>query len=221
MYDWDFNVILRHKWVFIQGAWISLKITLLVAVLGTVAGGLLGLARAGKARWLSIPAAVFVELFLALPIVVLLIWIYYCGPILLGVNLSGFWTAVLALSLTLSAFVAEIVRSSLHAVPLGHVEAARGLGMTRVQAFHHIVLPQAFRVMLPPLASMYIDTLKMSSLASIIAVYELLHSAQNLIMSSYRPLEIYTVVALIYVVIIIPFALLTRRYESTMRWRLL
>ena len=128
---------------------------------------------------------------------------------------------MLALSLTLSAFVAEIVRSSLHAVPVGHVEAARGLGMTKIQALRYIVLPQAFRVMLPPLVSMYIDTLKMSSLASIIAVYELLDSAQNLIMSSYRPLEIYTVVALIYVAIIIPFALFTRRYESTMRWRLL
>ncbi len=221
MYQWDFEVILRHKWVFVQGAWISLTITLCVVVLGTIGGLFLGLARASKNRWISVPAAIYVELFLALPILVLLIWFYYCGPILLGLKLSGFWTAVLALTLTLNAFVAEIVRSSLHAVPVGHVEAARGLGLTRLQALRFIVLPQAFRVMLPPLMSMYIDTLKMSSLASVIAVYELLHSAQNLIMSSYRPLEIYTTVAVIYVVIIVPFALLTRRYESTMRWRLL
>ena len=221
MYDWDFSVILRHKWVFVDGALISLKITLFVILFGTAAGLAFGLARSSKRRWISVPSGVFVEIFLALPIIVLLIWIYYCGPILFGINLSGFWTAVLALSLTLTAFVAEIVRSSLHAVPSGHVEAARGLGMSGMQTLGYIVLPQAFRVMLPPLMSMYIDTLKMSSLASVIAVYELLHSAQNLIMDSYQPLEIYTAVAVIYLIIILPFALLARRYEASKQWRLL
>lgn len=221
MYDWDFSIVLRHRWVFIHGALISLKVTFFVILFGTAAGLLFGLARSSKRRLLSIPAGVFVEVFLALPILVLLIWIYFCGPILFGVNLSGFWTAVLALSLTLTAFVAEIVRSSLHAVPNGHSDAARGLGMTGVQAMRYVVLPQALRVMIPPLASMYIDTLKMSSLASVIAVYELLHSAQNLIMSSYQPLEVYTAVAVIYLVLILPFALLTRRYEAAAKWRLL
>jgi len=220
MYEWDFGVVLRHKAVFIQGAWVSLQITFWAVLLGTAAGGLLGIGRSARSRWVSLPVSLFVELFLALPILVLLIWIYYCGPILLGANLTGFWTAVVALSLTLSAFVAEIVRSSLLAVPAGHVEAARALGMTRGQAFLRIVLPQTVRVMTPPLLSMYISTLKMSSLASVIAVYELLHAAQNLIQSSYRPLEVYTTVAVVYVVLVIPFALITRRFEALTKWRL-
>jgi polar amino acid transport system permease protein len=220
MYDWDFSVVFRHKWVFVQGAWIALAVTFFAIILGTAAGFLLGLGRAAKPRWIRVPVSVYVEIFLAIPILVLLIWIYYCGPLLIGLRLSGFWAAVMALSLSLSAFVAEIVRSSLMAVPHGHIEAARALGMTRIQTLRKIVLPQSVRVMVPPLLSMYIATLKMSSLASVVAVYELLHSAQNLIMSSFRPLEIYTTVAVIYMVMVLPFSLLTRRFESAQKWRL-
>lgn len=220
MYEWDFGIVLRYKWVFVQGAWITLQITFFSVILGTLLGALLGLGRSSKRIWIRFPVSVYVELFLAIPILVLLIWIYYCGPILFGVNLSGFWTAVLTLSLTLSAFVAEIVRSSLLAVPNGHIEAGRALGMTKAQTLRFITIPQAIRVIVPPLLTMYISTLKMSSLASVIAVYELLHSAQNLIMTSFRPLEIYTVVALGYVIMVLPFAFFTRRYEATKTWRL-
>lgn len=220
MYEWDFGVVLRYKWVFIQGAWMTLQITFFAVIIGTLLGALLGLGRTSKLLWVRLPVSVYVELFLAIPILVLLIWIYYCGPILLGVNLSGFWTAVLTLSLTLSAFVAEIVRSGLLAVPNGHIEAARALGMSKAQTLRLITIPQAIRVMVPPLLSTYISTLKMSSLASVIAVYELLHAAQNLIMTSFRPLEIYTAVALGYVVMVLPFSFLTRRYEATKAWRL-
>lgn len=220
MYDWDFSVVLRYRWVFVQGAWITLQITFFAVILGTVLGGFFGLGRSSKRLWIRLPVSVYVEAFLAIPILVLLIWIYYCGPILLGVNLSGFWTAVLTLSLTLSAFVAEIVRFGLLAVPNGQIEAARAVGMSKVQTLRRITIPLAIRVMVPPLLSMYISTLKMSSLASVIAVYELLHSAQNLIMSSFRPLEIYTTVALIYVFLVLPFSFITRRYEATKTWRL-
>lgn len=220
MYDWDFSIVIRHKWVFIAGAWITLKITFYTIVVGTIGGVVAGLGRSSNRKWIKIPASVYVELFLALPILVLLIWIYYCGPIIFGINLSGFWTSVVGLSLTLSAFVAEIVRSGRSAVPEGQVEAARVLGMTRFQGLRYVVLPQAIRVMVPPLISMYIATLKMSSLASVIAVYELLHSAQNLIVTSFRPLEVYTAVAVTYLVMVLPFALLTRRLEASQVWRL-
>jgi polar amino acid transport system permease protein len=220
MYDWDFSIVLRHKWVFIYGAWITLQITFFSVILGTVSGMLLGVGRSAKSKWIRLPISFYVELFLALPILVLLIWIYYCGPILFNIRISGFWTAVLSLSLTLSAFVAEIFRSSILAVPDGHIEAARALGMSHFQALIRIVIPQAVRVMVPPLLSMYIATLKMSSLASVIAVYELLHNAQNLIMTSYRPLEIYTTVAIVYVIMVLPFAYITRHFENTSTWKL-
>jgi len=220
MYDWDFSVIYRHKWIFVQGAWITLQITFFAVIFGTIAGFILGIGRSAKIKWLRLPIGWYIELFLALPILVLLIWIYYCGPIFLGINLSGFWTAVLALSLTLSAFVAEIVRSGIMSVPSGQIEAARVLGLNKIQTFEWIVIPQSIRIMIPPLLSMYIATLKMSSLASILAVYELLHSAQSLALVSFQPLEIYTTVALFYVVLVLPFSLLTRRFEASQRWKL-
>lgn len=221
MYDWDFSVIWRYRWVFAEGAWITLEITFYSIILGTIAGFTLGFGRSARSAWIRVVSGAYVELFLALPVLVLMIWIYYCGPVLAGVSLSGFWAAVLTLSLTLSAFVAEIVRSSLLAVPSGQIEAARAVGMSRLQATWHVVIPQAIRVMVPPLLGMYISTLKLSSLASVVAVYELLHSAQTLIMESFRPLEIYTAVAGIYVALVLPFALLTRRYERASTWKLL
>ena len=221
MYNWNFDIVLSNKWLFAQGAWVTLKITFFAVIFGTVAGTIFGIGRSSKSPWIRMPVGVYVELFLALPILVLLIWIYYCGPLFVGVRFSGFWTAVLTLALSLSAFVAEIVRSGIISVPTGQIEAARVLGMNKIQAFARIVLPQAIMVMMPPLLSMYIATLKMSSLASVIAVYELLHSAQSLIMTSFRPLEIYTTVAAGYVVMVLPLSMLTRRFESSKKWKLL
>jgi len=220
MYEWDFNIVLQHKWVLVQGALITLQLTFWTIITGTFFGFLLGMGRSSKVILIRVPVSVYIETFLAVPILVLLIWIYYCGPILFGIKLSGFWTAVLALALSLSAFVAEIVRSALLGVPHGHMEAARALGMSSFQTLRKIILPQAIRIMVPPLLSMYIATLKMSSLASVIAVYELLHSAQSLIMTSFRPLEVYTTVAIIYIILVLPFSLLTRKFESTKKWRL-
>jgi polar amino acid transport system permease protein len=220
MYDWDFRIIWQNRWVFVHGGVITVEITLFSIVLGTAAGCLLGLGRSARPLWVRLPVSAFVELFLALPVLVLLIWIYYCGPLLVGINLSGFWTAVLGLSLSLSAFVAEIVRAGLQAVPKGQVEAARALGMTWLQSLVWITIPQAMRVIVPPLLGMYASTLKLSSLASVIAVYELLHSAQNLITLTFRPLEVYTTIAVVYVILILPLILVTRRLESIKGWRL-
>lgn len=220
MYDWDFDVIWQYRTVFIKGAWVTLQITFFSVIIGTLLGIILGLGRASKKRWISIPVALYIEVFLALPVLVLLIWIYYCGP-MFGLKLSGLLTAVFALSLSLSAFVAEIVRSGVLTVPPGHIEAARALGMNKWQALYRIVMPQTLRIIFPPLLSMYISTIKLSSLASVIAVYELLHSAQNLIMNTFRPLEIYTTVAVIYIIIVLPFVVLSRRLENSAKsWRL-
>lgn len=220
-YQWDFSIVWRNQDVFVNGALVTLQLTFFAITLGTLWGFLLGLSRLSKFKILRAFTSLYIEIFLALPVLVLLIWIYYSGPLLFRfLNISNFWTAVLALALSLGAFVAEIVRSGIEAVPRGQVEAARGMGMTFLQATRKIVVPQAFRVMTPPLLGQYITCLKLSSLASVIAVYELLHSAQNLITYTYRPLEIYTAVALTYVVLIFPFSLLTRRLEASKKWRM-
>lgn len=218
MYEWDFSIVWLHLDVFINGALITLALTFWSVIFGTVGGVLLGLGRLSRSRWIHFPAIGIIEVFLALPVLVLLVWIYFCAP-MLGLSLSGFLTAVVSLSLSLSAFAAEVVRSGIAAIPSGQLEAGRALGMSRFQVLRKIVAPQALRIITPPMLGQYLTTLKMSSLASVIAVYELLHSAQNLISVTYRPLEVYTTIAIVYLIMILPISVLTRKLEARYAWK--
>jgi polar amino acid transport system permease protein len=128
-------------------------------------------------------------------------------------------TAAIAMTVNLSAFAAVTIRSGLEAVPRGQNEAALALGMNPSQVLFRIVLPQTARVLLPNLLGLYITMLKLSSLASVIAVYELLHSANTVISQVYRPLEIYTVIALIYLILVLPMSYLSKRLESRVQPR--
>ncbi len=216
-YDWGFSVILRYKEAFLLGTWMTLKITILCIVFGTLAGGVLALLRLTKSRILRFLSVTYIELFRGIPLLVLLVWLYYCMPIFLKINLGNAFTAVLALSINLSAFAAETIRSGIIAIPRGQTEVAQTLGLRSHQVFFRIILPQAGRVIIPNMVGLWITMLKLSSLASVIAVYELLHSSNTIISQAYRPLEIYTVIALIYLAIILPATFLSRRLEAKIR----
>lgn len=213
MYQWDFGVILQYKSVFIQGSLTTLWLTFLVVIFGSILGLLIGLMRRSTFPFLPSIAIIYIELFRALPILVLLIWLYYVSPILIGVQFSPFNTAVIALSINLSAFVAETVRAAIESIPKNQFESGLTLGLTPTQTMFSIILPQAVKNMLPNLLGLYINQLKNSSLASVIAVNELLHRSNSIISNTYRPLEIYTAVAVMYVIIILPFTFLATRIE--------
>ena len=114
----------------------------------------------------------------------------------------------------LGAFVAETIRGGIEAMPSGYLESARALGMSHWQSMKRIIIPHTLRDTMPSLMNLYITLLKLSSLLSVIAVPELLHSANNIISQTYRPLEIYTSIAVIYLLVIIPLSLLSRRLET-------
>ena len=156
---------------------------------------------------------VFIELFRALPILVVLIWIYYVVPTLFGWKFSPFTAAVLALSLNLAAFAAETVRAGIESIAHTQRESGLALGMTDYQTMRRIILPQAVRPMIPNLLGLYSMEIKNSSLASVIAVGEVLHQANILISDTYRPLEIYTTVAFVYLMIILPLIAFLRFAE--------
>ncbi len=217
MYQWDWRTIALYKEVFIQGALVTLGLTLLVVIIGTILGVCIGLMRRSQDSVLSMLAKIYIELFRSLPILVLLIWIYYVVPLLIGVRLSPFMAALVALSMNLAAFVAETVRAGIEAIPRNQFESGKTLGFSPVQVMFSIILPQAFRNMLPNLMGLYINQLKNSSLASVIAVNELLHRSNVLISNTFRPLEIYTTVAVVYLIIIIPFTLLSSWVEQRLR----
>jgi len=155
-----------------------------------------------------------VEVFTGLPVLVLLVWLFYALPVVTGIAVAALPTAVFALSLNLAGFSAEVFRAGIQAVPRGQIEAACILGLTKAQTLRRIVFPQAMRLILPPLSGRYIETIKLTSLASVIAVNELLHMGQNLISVSFRPLEVYTVIALLYLLVIIPLVLVLRHCEK-------
>lgn len=161
----------------------------------------------------------YIEVFRAIPLLVLLLWVYYGLPVMMGLQFSAFWAGVVTLALSDSAFEAEVFRAGIQAVPRGQLEAGRTLGLSGWQRFRHIVLPQAVRTVLPALGNQFIYVLKMSSLVSIIGYQELTRRANELNVTEYRPLEIYTFLVLEYLALILVASYLVRRLERRMARR--
>ncbi|WBV41788.1 amino acid ABC transporter permease [Pseudoroseomonas cervicalis] len=213
MYNWDFAVVWSYRWLFVNGLWVTLAFTAAIVLLGLAVGlfsGLLRLSRIAPLRWVS---QAYVELFRCTPILVQLVWFYYALPMLTGIQMSATTAGVLALSLYGGAFYSEIVRGGIASIEGGQTEAALALGMTPAQSMRRIVLPQALKRMVPPLMNQSIIQLKNTSLVSVLAVPDLLYQGQAAAHDSYRPLEIYTVVAIIYFVVLFPLTLLVGRLE--------
>jgi polar amino acid transport system permease protein len=213
MYQWDFSFIWSYRWLFVNGTIVTLLFTFGIVVLGLAVGlfsGLLRLSRFAPLRWLS---QAYVEVFRCTPVLVQLVWFYYALPILSGIEMSATTAGVLALSLYGGAFYSEIIRGGINSIEPGQTEAALALGMTPTQSMRRIVLPQALKRMVPPLMNQSIIQLKNTSLVSVLAVPDLLYQGQAVAHDSYRPLEIYTLVAVIYFVILFPLTLLVGRLE--------
>lgn len=213
MYQWDWRLVSIYKFVFLQGALVTLGLTLICVVLGTILGTVIAFMKRARNPILSYSAKIYIELFRAVPILVLIIWIFYVLPILLNWRISAFSASILALSLNLAAFVAETVRAGIESIPQSQYESGIALGMSPSQVMIHIIFPQAVRNMVPNLIGLYISQLKNSSLASVIAVNELLHRSNILISETFRPLEIYTTVAVVYLILILPLVWISRVVE--------
>src|SRR5262249_40062191 len=177
--------------------------------IGLVAGLFLGLAKLSTRPWLRIPASVFVEVFRDIPLLVLLLWIFYCLPILTGLKIDIIESAILGISIHASAYRAGVYGAGIQAVDRGQMESARSLGMSFWRGMQRIVLPQAVRRMIPPFLNVTADFMKASALASVVGVWELLRQASNLIANTWRPLEAYTAVAVTYLLLIVPVVWLT------------
>jgi polar amino acid transport system permease protein len=158
-------------------------------------------------------ALTFIEAFRCTPILVQLIWFYYALPILAGVEMTPITASALALSLYGGSFYSEIIRGGIISTDAGQIEAARALGMRRFQVLRRIVLPQAFKRMVPPLMSQSIMQLKNTSLLSVLAVPDLLYQGQVIAHETYRPLELYTFIALAYFAVLLPVTMWAKRLE--------
>jgi len=195
------------------GVWYTLGLSLVAISISIVLGLLValpGLSNHPLARGFN---RLYVETVRAVPILVLILWVYYGLPIVLGIAIGVFWAGVVALALSDSAFEAEIFRAGIQSIDRGQIEAADSLGLGYVDRMRHVVLPQAVRRVLPPLGNQLVYMLKMSSLVSIIGMQELTRRANELVTAEYRPLEIYTVLVLEYLVLILVVSAGVRRLE--------
>jgi polar amino acid transport system permease protein len=196
LYIADWGVIARNLPMFLNGAYLTLKISLIALVLSIPVGAVVGLCRISRNRIVSFAAACYVEFFRGVPLLVLLMWIFF----VLGrfLRLGSYWSAIIGLAIFSGAFVAEIVRAGIEAIPRGQMEAARASGMTYGQAMKLVILPQAVRKVLPPLASQFIILIKDSSLVSVISVVDLTLIGKNLVATTFRSIEIFSFIAVLY-----------------------
>ncbi len=204
-----------------RGFTATIQVSLLAATASIILGLLVSLPSLSASRWLRLPNRIYVEFIRAIPLLPMLFWVFYGLPVVLksiGVNLNidPFWGAVITLAVSDSAFTAEIFRSGIQSVPRGQSEAAQTIGLTRAQAMRYVILPQAVRRILPPLANQFIYIVKMSAFASVIGMQELTRRANELVVTEYRPLEIYTLLIFEYLALVLVISAAVRWLERRM-----
>lgn len=209
----DFSLMTKSIPLLIQGAWLTVQITSISVLLGTLLGFIIGIMRVSHSRLLSTPAIAYVEFIRGTPLLVQIFLIHFATPQLLGFPLEAYYSAIIAMSINSSAYVAEIVRGGIQSIEKGQMEAARSLGMTYGQSMWYIVLPQAFRRILPALGNEFIALLKDSSLVSVITLEELTRKGQLIIGRTYKPFEIWIVVAILYLIMTLTMSQLVAYLE--------
>lgn len=181
----------------------TIQVSLLSMVLAMTLGFLVSLPALSPLPPLRAINRIYVESVRSIPVLVLLLWVYYGMPTLLDVTLNHFWAGVIALTIAESAFMAEVFRGGIQAIERGQHEAAEALGLNYWQKMRLVILPQAFRQILPPLGNQFVYILKMSSLVSVIGLSDLTRRANELVVNEYLPLEIYTFLVIEYLVLIL------------------
>jgi polar amino acid transport system permease protein len=216
MYAWDFAALKPYWSLIWQGLLVTIFYTVTTVVAGLVIGLSVGILRTNSPRWISIPLRFYIEVFRCTPLLVQLVWVYYALPVLIGVDMTPAMACFVALSLYAGSFYAEIFRGGIEAVDTGQWEAGRAIGMRRGKIFRRIVLPQAIQVMIPSFINQTIMQLKNTSLVSVVAVGDLLYQGSVITATSYRPLEVYTTIAVLYFVVLFPLTLIADQIELRM-----
>ena len=214
------TLILVRGWMpeLLVAAAQTLRMTVLAYALAVVAGLLIALGGMSRRRWLSRTCRIYIEFIRGTPTVTQLFLVYFGLPSV-GIVLPGFAAAVVALGLHYAASMAEIYRAGIAAVDRGQGEAAASVGMTRGEAMRHIVLPQAIRIIVPPLANNAVALLKDTSVASLIAAPELMMRADDITSEYYMPMQVYVLAGIMYFVMAFPLSLAARWLERAMARR--
>lgn len=221
--------------LFVAGAKTTLYLTVVSGLIGLLVGMVAGLMRSSASRWVQAPASFFIWLVRGTPLLVQILFVYnalppilvalggWLGNHLLGhpiwqdIKLDEFWSAVVALSVNVGAYNAEVIRAGIQAIPRGQSEAARSLGLSAGQTMQQVVLPQAMRVVVPPLVNNMVALLKDSSLASAISLVELTMAGNRVSSETFLPIPVLTTIAGVYLVLTTVLTLFTDQLEKRIK----
>jgi polar amino acid transport system permease protein len=213
MYQWDFAPVAANAGLLALGLLNTLKVTVLALVFGVALGLVLALLRLSHRRWASWPAGFVIEVFRTTPPLVQLFWFFFALPLIAGIEMTPFMAAVVTFSIQSAAFFAEVFRGGIVSIERGQWEAARAIGMNGAQTMRRIVLPQAVKRMIPAFMERAIELMKTTTLVATISYADLLFAANEISQKTFRPLETFTVAALLYFVVIFGASVAARGLE--------
>ena len=201
----------------LSGLTTTIYISVVSIIISAVIGFIVAIPSLAKNKFLTYINIGYVEIVRAIPLLVLILWIYYGLPIMTGISFSPFVSGIIALSISESAFQAEIFRAGINSIKKAQWEAGSSLGLNFFKRLRLVIFPQAIKNILPALGNQFVYVLKMSSLVSIIGIGDLTRKANELVVSTYRPLEIYTFLILEYLVLILIVSYFVRKLEKKLK----
>jgi His/Glu/Gln/Arg/opine family amino acid ABC transporter permease subunit len=201
----------------LSGIGVTIYISIISIFISMILGFVVAIPSLAKNKFLTYINIGYVEIVRAIPLLVLILWIYYGLPIVTGLSFSPFLSGIIALSISESAFQAEIFRAGINSIKKSQWEAGSSLGLNFIKRLRLVILPQAIKNILPALGNQFVYVLKMSSLVSIIGIADLTRKANELVVTTYRPLEIYTFLIFEYLVLILIVSYFVRRLEKKLK----
>ena len=212
----DFTVVFSYWQALLQGLALTLVFTVGCAILGSLCGFLLSLLRGSHSRWLSVPAGLYVELFRGTPLLIQLFWVFFCFPVVFGIDIPPYVSVLLALTLFMTAITSETFRGALKSIPGEQHDACVALGLASWNKTVFVVFPQALLRAIPTLLSNVVSLFKESALISSVGIADLMFVGQNISNSTARPVEFLSAVAVIYFLVAFPLTRLVGVVETRM-----
>ena len=212
-YHFSFPVISEYIWVLLRGLVTTLEFTVICILLGVALAFFICLLRISRFRVLRIISTAYVEFFRCTPVLIQLFWIFFCLPIIIGVEINNFASAVIALTLFMGAIGSETFRSAIQGISRDQLDTGVALGLSTTQRIRYILFPQAIRISIPTLLSNCVSLFKESALVSTVGMSDLMYVGQNVSNTTARPVEILTTVALLYFIVAFPLTRLVSLVE--------
>jgi His/Glu/Gln/Arg/opine family amino acid ABC transporter permease subunit len=216
-YQWDWSVVTDRWRLFLAGAWVDIWVAVVGFLLACLIGLLNATLRGSGVPVFSVPSFLYVQLMRGVPLYVMVVWIYFGIANVLSINFTSFQAMILALALTGSGYTTEIFRAGLGAIDRGQMEAARSIGLNRVLTYVHVILPQAFRIVVPPLGNTFVGLFKGATIMSVIAVPDMVFLANELNVTYFTPFEVFAAVGVILIVLVFLFSAVVAVLERRLK----